>query len=156
MRKLLLFSGLLLLILTANGQTSSRKRAKKFVKQGICGTVVEKRGNHMPTVDKPAPAGQPVEREVLIYAVLKTDQVTMSEDGFYSNLPAQPVKTARTDKRGKFCIYGLPTGTYSVLVRESKGLYANLFDIDGRINPVTVKKQKVASVTVEISHGAVF
>ncbi len=149
---------LLGLLLGASWAFAGPKPARKKTapKQGICGTIIEKRGNHMPTVDRPTPAELPVEREVLIYPVLKTEQVTMTEDGFYSSVPGEPIKTVRSDKRGKFCAYGLPAGTYSVLVREPKGLYANLFDGQNRINPVTVQKQKVAKLIVEISHGAVF
>ena len=128
----------------------------QVAKQGICGSVVEKRGNHMPGPDRPKSMGRAVERDVLIYPVLTTDQVTATENGFYSNISSQPVKTARSDKQGRFCVYGLPNGTYSVLVREPKGLYANLQDIDGRINPVTVEKQRVANVAIQITHQAVF
>lgn len=153
----------LFLVLITSGLFAQKSRSvrkpvnhSQVAKQGICGTVVEKRGNHMPGPDRPTPTGRPVERDVLIYPVLTTDQVTATDDGFYSNIPGQPVKTVRSDKQGRFCVYGLPAGTYSVLVREPKGLYANLLDIDGRINPITVKKQRVANVAIQITHQAVF
>lgn len=95
-------------------------------------------------------------REVLIFPVLTVDQVDMGENGFINGTNGvEPVKTVMSNKDGKFCA-DLPVGQYSVLVREPKGLYANLFDSKNHIFPVTVQKRKQQTVTVEISHGAAF
>jgi len=128
------------------------------VKQGICGTVLEKRGNHMPSPDDPRPAGdgQPVVREVLIFPLLNASQVDMGENGFINSVrQAKSVKTVKSDKAGNFCV-SLPAGRYSVVVRDPKGLYANLSDTQNNIFPVTVETGKKQTVTVTISHSAVF
>lgn len=132
--------------------------AKPRPRQGICGTVTEQRGNQMPGPGQSKPTrGKPVVRDVLIFAVLTMEQVTTNDAGFITDTnSAKPVKTVKTDKQGKFCLYGLPVGTYSVLVREPQGLYYNISDMDNQINPVTVKKGKITTATVEISHGASF
>ena len=139
----------------------SRKAAKQKtmpVKQGVCGTVLEKRGNHMPSPDSPRQAGdgQPVVREVLIFPLLNASQVDMGENGFINSVrQAKPVKTVKSDKTGNFCV-SLPVGRYSVVVRDPKGLYANLSDTQNNIFPVTVEAGKKQTVTVTISHSAVF
>lgn len=155
---------LICLVFTANAQRkkSPSKKAEPVANQGICGTVIEKKGNFMPRVDSPGPykqtpKGQPVVREVVIYPVLSMDQVKTDDEGFITEVPgAKPVRTVKTDKQGKFCAYRLPAGQYSVLVREPKGLYGNVFDANNRINVETVQPGKVTKTTFEITHQAAF
>lgn len=148
-----------LTMLAASAQkTPRRKAAKPVAQQGICGTVVEKRENYMPSPDSPRPkaGGTPVEREVLIFPLLNKSQVKDGENGFINSVGnAKPVKTVTSGKDGKFCV-SLPAGHYTVLVREPKGLYANLFDSQNNINPVRVEKGRKTQATVEITHEAVF
>ncbi|WP_338874235.1 hypothetical protein WBJ53_01260 [Spirosoma sp. SC4-14] len=126
------------------------------IKQGICGTVVVKRGNFMPGPGAPKASGSPVERDVLIFPLLNMNQVDAGDNGFINSVgESKPIKTVKSDKNGKFCV-SLPAGRYSVIVREPKGLYANSFDAQNNIFPVTVQKQKQTTIKVEITHQAVF
>ncbi|QHV98502.1 hypothetical protein [Spirosoma endbachense] len=132
-------------------------RQKKPV-QGICGTVVEKRGNQMPGPGAPRTnaGGTPVAREVLIFPILNLSQVEAGDNGFIKSVgEAKPIQTIRSDKNGKFCV-SLPIGRYSVIVREPKGLYANLSDTQNNIFPVNVQKNRQSTINVEITHQAVF
>jgi len=138
--------------------SAQRKAAKPVVKQGICGVVREKRGNYMPSPDSPRqnPEGTPVERDVLIFPVLNRSQVEAGENGFINSVgDAKPVKTVKSGKDGTFCV-SLPLGHYTVMVREEKRLYANLSDSKNNIFPVNVQKNKSVTVTVSITHQAVF
>lgn len=150
---------LLGLSLTAFAQkTPHRKTIKPTAFQGICGTVVVKRGNYMPSPDSPPsnPNGTPAEREVVIFPLLNISQVDAGENGFIDSVrEAKPVKTTKSGKDGSFCV-SLPAGQYSVIVREPKGLYANLFDSKNNLFPVNVGKGKKVKVSVEITHQAVF
>ncbi|MDB5243585.1 MAG: hypothetical protein JWP57_4210 [Spirosoma sp.] len=135
-----------------------KNKTKSALYQGICGTVVEKRGNHMPSPDspRPNPNGTPIVREVLIFPLLNMGQVETGENGFINSVrDAKPIKTVKSGKDGTFCV-SLPVGQYSVLVQEPNGLYANLSDSHGNINPVSVEKGRKAQATVEITHQAVF
>ncbi|MCY7359600.1 MAG: prealbumin-like fold domain-containing protein [Rudanella sp.] len=157
MRNLIWLFVVLLVGTTALAQKPRPRKHKPMANQGICGTVLEKKGNHMPGPDKPMPKGQPVVREVVVYPVLTMEQVKATDEGFIIDVPGiKPVKTVKSDKQGKFCVYHLPPGTYSVMTREPKGLYGNLFDIDGRINPLIVKAGKVTNTTLEITYQAAF
>ncbi len=135
-----------------------KKARKPTFFQGICGTVLVKRGNHMPDPDQPQRTnnGQPAQHDVLIYQLLNMSQVDAGENGFINSVrDARPIKTVKSGKNGKFCV-SLPVGQYSVLVREPKGLYANLSDAQNNINPVTVQKSKRTWATISITHEAVF
>lgn len=145
--------------LTVSAQKAPRHKVAKVVtKQGICGVVREKRGNFMPSPDSPRqnPEGSPVVRDVLIFPLLNRSQVEAGENGFINSVgDTKPIKTVKSGKDGTFCV-SLPVGQYTVMVREPKGLYANLSDSQGNIFPVSVQKNKSVSVTVDITHQAVF
>ena len=147
------------LSLTACAQKLHRRKAiKPTAFQGICGTVLVKRGNYMPSPDSPPSNsnGTPAEREILIFPLLNMSQVDAGENGFINSVrEATPVKTVKSGRNGTFCV-NLPIGQYSVIVREPKGLYANLFDSKNNIFPVNVGKGKRIKITVEITHQAVF
>ena len=147
---------LLLLLLTLSTVSCAQKPTRSAAFQGICGTVLVKRGNHMPSPDAPPPKVQPAEREILIFPLLNRSQIQAGENGFITSVgEVKPLKTIRSDKAGNFCVR-LPAGRYSVVVQEPQGLYANLFDAQNNIFPVTVKKGKKETISVEITHQAVF
>ncbi|GAB4035457.1 hypothetical protein GCM10028809_44340 [Spirosoma gilvum] len=135
---------------------SNAKQFKRKAFQGICGTVLIKKGNQMPGPGKSASQGAPEVREVLIFPLLNMNQVKMGDNGFIDSVGnIKPVKTVKSDKSGKFCI-SLPVGHYSVVVREPKGLYANLSDTHNNLFPVNVRKNTRADIKIEITHQAVF
>ncbi len=109
-----------------------------------------------PGSSRPNPDGTPSEREVLFFPLLNMSQVETGENGFINSVgEAKPIQTVKSGKDGKFCV-SLPVGQYSVLVREPKGLYANLSDTHNNIFPVSVQRNHTITVTVAITHQAVF
>ncbi|GAB3577252.1 hypothetical protein GCM10027578_44610 [Spirosoma luteolum] len=148
--------GLLLGLVNMVSAQKPARRKPASIRQGICGKVVEKRGNQMPGPDRSVSAGQPVEREVLIFPLLNLSQVEAGSGGFINSVgQAKPVLTVRSGKDGSFCAK-LPVGRYSVLVREPNGLYANLSDTQNNINPIRVERNRRSTLTVEITHQAVY
>ena len=151
---LLILFGLLFICSTQKAPGHKLIRPVSF--QGICGVVLQKKGNHMPGPGKTSSKETPIEREVLIFSLLNMNQVKMGDNGFIDSVGnIKPIKTVKSDKYGKFCV-SLPVGHYSVVVREPKGLYANLSDAHNNLFPVNVRKNTRAEVKVEITHQAVF
>lgn len=121
--------------------------------QGICGSIVWKSGNLMPSPDRSMPKPKAVQRELFVYELTNTQQAT-SQNGFYKAIVTGLVKSVKSDADGKFCL-ALPEGKYSLFVKEGeKGLYANQFDADGNIFPVKVSKDNLSMIVFTIDYQA--
>lgn len=123
--------------------------------QGVTGTVLWVEGNQMPGINsekRPAPKG--VVREILFYEAVKMSEAS-GDGSLYHDVPAKLVGTATSNEEGKFTIQ-LPPGTYSVFTKEQDGLFANLYDGEGFINPVEVKKGEMADLTIKVNYQAAY
>ncbi len=127
--------------------------------QGIQGQVLWLEGNQMPSIVEDTAAvresaGKPVSRTVYIYALTHRDQTTM-EQGFYMDIDSPLITKVSTSEDGFFQVF-LPPGRYSLFVKEPQGLYANLYDGEGNIHPVTVMHDSVSQLTFTIDYKAVY
>jgi hypothetical protein len=121
--------------------------------QGICGSIIWKSGNLMPSPDHEVPKPKAVQRELFVYELANTQQATL-QNGFYKAIVTNLVKSIKSDAEGKFCL-ALPEGKYSLFVKEGdKGLYANQFDGDGNIFPVKVTKDNLSMIVFTIDYQA--
>ena len=123
-------------------------------KQGIKGQVFWISGNQMPGAGKGKSPQQGIIREILVYPEVKLAD-TKQSDGFFTEISGKPVASTFSKADGSFKIK-LPPGNYSVFVKESKGLFANLFDGQGIINPVKVKSKKYIWITLTVDYEAVY
>ena len=121
--------------------------------QGICGSIVWKSGNLMPSPDRGPVKAKPVQRELLVYDLTSVEQATL-QGGFYKAVVTKLIQSVKSDSEGKFCLE-LPEGRYSLFVKEgNKGLYANQFDGEGNIFPVKVGKDKLSIIVFTIDYQA--
>jgi hypothetical protein len=128
---------------------------EETINQGICGSIVWKSGNLMPSPDQVPVKPKPVQRELFVYDLTNKDQATL-QNGFYKAIVTNLIKSVKSDSEGKFCLE-LPEGRYSLFVKEGdKGLYANQFDGDGNIFPVKVTKDKLSIIVFSIDYQAVY
>ena len=123
-------------------------------KQGIEGKVVWIEGNQMPGPGNTREKPKGVSREIHVYEATHQQDVKQV-NGFYTDVKSKLVAIAQTNANGEFCIK-LPPGEYSVFTKEPEGLFANLFDDQGRINTISVEKRRFTPVTIEINYKAVF
>lgn len=123
-------------------------------KQGICGKVVWTSGNQMPGPGLKSSSPTGIVREVYIYEATLSTQATQI-DGFYSGVQTKLLKIVKTKKDGSFSVK-LPAGTYSLFVKEAKGLWANTFDGKGIINPATVTAKTCTMLTLNVNYDAAY
>lgn len=124
------------------------------VKPGLEGQVMWISGNQMPGPAKKPTSGEGVEREVLIYEVLTTEDV-MTSNGFITQVNKPLIQTVHTNKHGAFTVK-LKPGTYSLLVKEPRGLFANRYDQYNHIQPITVQAGERTKVTLIIDYEAAY
>ena len=128
-------------------------RAKVSVGEGIWGTLVKTEGNCMPVVDRTKCREYPVQREIVVHEYTKRDDTLHESLPFFDEVYTALVATVTSDEEG-FFEYELEPGKYSVLVRESDHLYANGFDGQGGIAPVTVEPSKVSEVFLNLDYAS--
>jgi hypothetical protein len=122
-------------------------------KQGICGKVLWVEGNQMPGTSKRTPP-QGVIREIYVHQVTTLKQ-TSRADGFFVNISTPLIGKTTSRADGSYEI-NLPPGKYSVFIKEQHGFFANIFDQDVAINPVTVEVNEMISLTISINYKAAF
>jgi hypothetical protein len=134
-------------------------KAYKPEGQGITGTITWIEGNQMPTIsdsgssDGRRPA-QAVKRTIQIYPLIKFSDLKL-EDGLYTAVATQPLQTIETDEKGKYSI-SLQPGRYSVLVVEEGGLFGNIFDGEGNVQPVTVTEGEWTLLDIQVNYKAAY
>ncbi len=146
----------LLLLLFTSCAVKPTNINENDIKQGVEGRVLWMEGNLMPTTDKPNAAikGKPIERQIFIYKLVNVMD-TETDGRFFTKIKGKLVKKVQSDAQGKFKAQ-LPVGEYSLLVKEEKGWYANLFDGDNNVNPVVVNKNKITKIDINVDYKAVY
>lgn len=124
-------------------------------RQGVQGEVLWFSGNLIPGPNRESSApGSGVQRELFFYKVLTLEEVGHTGP-FFPDLKGELVATVTSRPNGHFKVK-LPPGSYSVFVKEKNGLFANLFDASGQINPVTVKEKQFAWLIVTVDYEAAY
>lgn len=123
-------------------------------KQGLQGQVFWVSGNQMPGPEAVLSPNQGAVREVLVYELTNITDATQVGP-FYRDIKTKLIATTQSKSDGTFKIK-LPVGSYSVFTKERNGLYANLFDGKGYINPVVIKEGQYAWKTITIDYDAAY
>ena len=122
--------------------------------QGVNGQVFWIYGDQMPGPEKRANPMQGVVREIHVYELTTLADVDQG-NGFFKKVYTRFVASTLSKEDGTFKIK-LPPGKYSLFVKEEKGLYANLFDSDKNISPITVKPKQYSWMTITIDYEATY
>lgn len=135
------------------------KSCEDMPEQGLAGQVLWLEGNLMPTISEkpeeiPQKKGEPVQRELHIYELTTMDEAT-ADGTFFHDIKTRLIETVETNKDGEFVV-ALPAGQYSVFVKEEQGLFANSFDGEGHINPVTIKEGEITTIQIDINYAAAY
>ena len=123
------------------------------IAQGVAGVVCFWKGNFQPG-DSDGTI-EPVARTIEVYAAISGDQAVRAADGaFYASVATPLVTKAVSGDDGRFEV-ALAPGTYSLFVREDRGLYANRFDGAGLIAPVVVAAGAVTHTQLDVDYASV-
>jgi len=151
----------LILVLASMGLISCKHLQKTSSSQGISGTVVWLEGNLMPTLDDSSysqrAAGKPVMREVYIFEPTKLNQTEKGNKSsvLYTKIHSKLIKKTKSNAAGHFKV-NLPPGKYSVFTLEEDGYFANIFDGQGFMNPVTVEVGKFTKIVIKVNYKAYY
>lgn len=93
---------------------------------------------------------QGMAREIFVYDLATPSDVEL-EDGFFIKVHTKLVARSFCKVDGSFKIK-LEPGRYSIFVKEDQGLYANIFDNENHISPITVESKKYSWITISINY----
>lgn len=128
-------------------------------KEGIVGEIRWVEGNLMPAIGDTTynsrSKGIFIQRELHIFRVVKSDDVIPADGAFYKQINGELFSRLKTDKKGTFRV-ALPPGRYSVFTMENEGYFANIFDGDGYINPVTVHEGEFTELQIVVNYKAYY
>lgn len=125
--------------------------------QGINGTVEFWEGDFMPVAVPDTPSGsvRPVSRTIFFFEPTgRADVVRDGYGSFFLEIQTELIDTVRSDSEGRFAI-SLPSGLYSVFVREGDRYYAN-GSSDQHIQPVQVVEGQVLEARIKIDYLATY
>ena len=129
---------------------------KNPISQGVTGRVLFYEGNQMPDPRKPfQERGVGVRRKILIVEPAKVGQSEQYREFIIKLNGGKPVKEVYSDDQGCFKV-ALNPGKYSLLIMEDGRMYANVFDSEGYICPITVEKGKLTKMDLRITYKAFF
>lgn len=123
-------------------------------RQGIKGQVFWLSGNQMPGPGRNTAPNLGISREILVFELTTTSDA-IQQGTFFNDIKTRKVATVVSSNDGRFKVK-LPPGRYSVFVKEPEGLFANLFNTSGEINPVTVEPKKFTWMSITVDYEAVY
>jgi hypothetical protein len=120
---------------------------------GVAGTLLKKDGNCMPMIGSSSTSCRtyPVIRTILIYDYTTTNEV----DGCgpsYKSVHSKLVAQCKSDQDGFFQV-AVDPGKYSIFIKENDNFYANSYDGQGGIQPITVENNSVNIMTLVLNYA---
>ena len=138
------------------GQGSREKLIPISISEGIAGSIIFKQGEFDATGKLSSEEGvlYGVERKVYIYTQTNIRAVDIAEGDFVNNAYEQLIDSMESNPEGYF-EKKLKPGKYSLFILENNRLYSKM-DEDGFYFPVTVNKDSVSMMKLEIDYKAVY
>ncbi len=126
------------------------------VKQGITGFVYLESGNRMPMKGAEPQKARGLSTTIYIYEATSLDQVSrIGMTPFYTAIRTRAITRVLSDSTGAFTV-GLAPGIYSLFVKQGNRFYANAFDTNNTIAPVTVEKEKLTKAIITVNSSATY
>jgi hypothetical protein len=127
-----------------------------FQGQGLEGVVYQVTGNQMPSPDIKPSKPRGFQTVVYVYPLTSLDQVKRKDlSSFYYAIQTTLIRKIETDSNGYFKVK-LPPGQYSIFTKKDTLFYANWFDGNNHIAPVTVQRGKITKIEVRMDADATY
>ncbi|MDB5256662.1 MAG: hypothetical protein JWM14_1357 [Chitinophagaceae bacterium] len=138
------------------GQGSREKLIPISISEGIAGSVIFKQGEFDATDKLRSEEGvlYGVQRKIYIYTQTNIRAVDIAEGDFVNNVYEQLIDSMESNPEGYF-ERKIKPGKYSLFILENNRLYSKM-DEEGFYFPVTVNKDSVSTVKLEIDYKAVY
>jgi hypothetical protein len=133
-------------------------REEPSIQQGVWGFVKFWEGDFMPVYPSGSTSGSiaPVERQIYVFEKTHFSKAEGSSGGgFYKKINTTQIDSTTSNEKGFFQFF-LPTGEYSLFVKEDSLYYSNSGDGQGNIFPFTVKKDSLSKVEFNITYKATY
>jgi hypothetical protein len=142
------------LIIVITSMIHAYKASPLETSQGIEGHVYRISGNQMPSPDRKPAKPEGISTTIYIYELTKLNQVVkQNHSPFYSAILTKLVKRTESGKDGYFKVK-LPVGQYSIFVKKDSLFFANLFDGNNNIAPVTVLPHSMTKMDIKVDYDA--
>lgn len=105
-------------------------------------------------IPSPEKQGEGIARTVYIYDLTDRNEAVY-QNGFFTEVNEALIEKVTSDENGYFSV-ALAPGSYSILIEEEQGLYANFFDGEGNIHPVHVYPDSVSHIDVIVDYKAAY
>jgi len=128
------------------------------IRQGVYGYVKFCEGDFMPLYPPVGNVGtiRPVERSIVVHLATRFDAVNqVGSPEFCSEIPTLRVAQTRSNAQGFFQVE-LSLGTYSLFVIENLLFYAQATDENGYLSSITVSRDSLSYVELNITYKATF
>jgi len=119
-------------------------------RQGVKGQLFWVNGNLASGSEKKHIPQQGMIREIFVYELCTPSDVEL-EEGLFVKVHTKLIARGFCKVDGSFKIK-LEPGRYSIFVKEDEGLYANVFNNENHISPVTVLPKKYSWITISINY----
>lgn len=148
--------GLILSLVVGVISMSCHTQKWSDITTGVSGYVSQTTGNQMPDPNEPVSTPPALEATVYVYEltpVSRTERIGSS--AVFLKVNTRLIDSVASDKKGYYQL-ALPAGVYSLFVKRDNGYFANSFDGENNVNPITVEDGKVTRLDVVVNNKATY
>jgi len=127
-----------------------------FADSGLTGFIGELKGNQMPGPGRTPSSPTPLQTTIYAYELTSLAQVEQVDAApLYKAIRSRLVDSTVSDAAGNY-ILRLKPGSYSIFARVKGQYFANSFDSNNKVNPVTVTEKTFSPFNITVNVDAVY
>lgn len=120
----------------------------------VSGYIYLLKGNQMPSPGRPVSKGHGVSRDIYVYEPTTTSSAA-GTGPLFVQVKTRLIAQTKSDSTGHYSL-NLPTGKYSIFIKEDAGFFAAESDGKGVLNPVLIPANTTTQKNFTITLNAVY